>query len=1179
MMDYALWDVIENGPAFPKTQVVEGVETMMPSTFVKDKAQRRLEVKARSTLMMGIPNEHQLKFNSIKNAKHPIEAIEKRFGASNSEMLDQTFDRLQKLMSQLELLGEKISQEDVNQKLLRSLSPEWNTHAVVWRNKFDLDTMSVDDLYSNLKNVSIAIRGDTLQENVKHQEYKTTRTGRVQKGICMLKPLTPQLWCLMMDLDVMIGVTKLKKDLTMHLWHNPLQVLISRKKDGIQLTVEKLKNASKSLNKLIDSQIVDNYKKGLGYNVVPPPHTGLFMPPKPDLSYIGLEEFTSKPAIEILNAKTSKDVPKIMKKLMEDMLPLEVTSKEGKSLEKNSVLFNDTECVILSPDFKLTDENHVLLRVPIKNNMYSVDLYNIIPKGGLTCIFAKATSDESRLWHRRLGHLNFKTMNKLVKKNLVRGLPTKFFENEQTCVACQKGKQHRASCKTKTKNSISLPLHMLDMDLFRLTFIKSLMKKMYCLVVTDDYSRFTWVFFLSTKNKTSGILKSFITRIENLVDHKVKVIQCDNGTEFKNRDMNQFCEIKGIIRQYSVARTPQQNGVAERRNKTLIEAARTMLADSKLPTTFWAKAVNTACYVQNEVLVTKPHNKTPYELLHGRTPALGFMRPFRCPVTILNTIDHLGKFGGMADEGFFIGYSLNSKAFRVFNSRTRMVEETLHIKFSENTPNIAGSGPNWLFDIDALRKIMNYQPVVAGTQSNGNAGTKDNNNAEPKSSQDVEFKPSNDVGKKVNKVPRQEKNAKIKRGRTVKLSIKLFDDPNMLELEDISIFKVSNEDVFGVEADLNNLESTFQVGPIPITRIHKDHPFEQVIGYLHSAPQTRRMSTNLEEQGSGHTQEEGINYDEVLTPVTRIEAIRLFLAYASFNDFVVYHMDVKSAFLYRKIEEEVYVCQPLGFEDPDFPEKVYKVGKALYVLHQAPRAWISKESVSLVIEVLLEKELELMLTTAKSKTVNEEVQIHALVDGMKRIGKGFSGKETLLFPTMVGPNQVQIERIVKKLEKKHRSRTHKLKRLYKVGLTARVIRSSNDEALDKENASIQEMIYDIDVDEDIALVSTHNDELQDEGIEDVGDEEVVEPRALKNKSFAKIKELFDKAMKRINNFINFRTELVENAEDKESEELKKCLEIIPDDRDDVTIKATPLSSKSSTIVDCKIYKEGKKNYF
>ncbi|GJR01582.1 putative ribonuclease H-like domain-containing protein [Tanacetum coccineum] len=257
---------------------------------------------------------------------------------------------------------------------------------------------------------------------------------------------------------------------------------------------------------------------------------------------------------------------------MKDMLPLEVTLKEGKSQAEvqsklNSVLFNDIECIVLSLNFKLTDESHVLLKVPRKNNMYSVDLKNIVPKGGLTCLFAKATSDESKLWHKRLGHINFKTMNKLVKGNLVRGLPAKLFENDQTCIACQKGKQHRASCKSKTVSSISQPLHMLHMDLFGPTFVKSLIKKMYCLVVTDYYSRFSWGFFLATKDETSGILKYFINGVENLIDQRVKVIRCDNGTEFKNKEMNQFYERK---------------------------------ADSKLPTTFWAEAVNTACYVQNK---------------------------------------------------------------------------------------------------------------------------------------------------------------------------------------------------------------------------------------------------------------------------------------------------------------------------------------------------------------------------------------------------------------------------------------------------------------------------------------------------------------------------------------------------------------------------------------------------
>ncbi|GKC87202.1 putative ribonuclease H-like domain-containing protein [Tanacetum coccineum] len=377
--------------------------------------------------------------------------------------------------------------------------------------------------------------------------------------------------------------------------------------------------------------------------------------------------------------------------------------------------------------------------------MYSFDLKNVVPSKGLTCLFAKATNDESTLWHKRLGHINFKTMNKLVKGNLVRGLPSKIFENDRTCVACQKGKQHKATCKSKLVNSVSQPLQILHMDLFGSTFVKSIIGKMYCLVVTDDYSRFSWVFFLAKKDETSRILKDFITGIENQLNHKVKIIRFDNGTDFKNYEINQFCGIKGIKREFSNSRTPQQNGVAERKNRTFIEAARTMLADSLLPIPFWAEAVNTAYYVQNRVLVTKPHNKTPYELL-------------------------IGKFDGKVDEGFLAGYSINSKAFRVFNNRTRKVEENLHVNFLENKPNVAGNGPEWLFDIDSLTNYMNYQPVNAGNRTNGYAGSETNSDAGqagkekvsdqeyillpllhtssyvPLSSEEAESSPNNDAG-------------------------------------------------------------------------------------------------------------------------------------------------------------------------------------------------------------------------------------------------------------------------------------------------------------------------------------------------------------------------------------------------------------------------------------------------
>ncbi|GJY34223.1 putative ribonuclease H-like domain-containing protein [Tanacetum coccineum] len=282
---------------------------------------------------------------------------------------------------------------------------------------------------------------------------------------------------------------------------------------------------------------------------------------------------------------------------------------------------------------------------PRQHNMSSIDLNNIVPHKNLSCLVAKASVDESMLWHRRLGHLNFKYMNKLVRNNLVRGLPSKSFENDHSCVDFLKGKQHKASCKTKLVSSVSKPLHTLHMDLFRPTSVSSLNHKWYCLVVTDDFSR------------------------------------CDNGGEFKNREMDEFCTKKGIKGEFSNARTPQQNGVTERRNRTLIEAAMTMLADAKLLVTFWAEAVSTACYVQNRVLVNKSQNKTPYELFNGRSPAIGFLKPFGCHVMIFNTLDHLGKFDAKGDEGTS---STNISGTKEYANQA--VKENVNSEVNDDTP-------------------------------------------------------------------------------------------------------------------------------------------------------------------------------------------------------------------------------------------------------------------------------------------------------------------------------------------------------------------------------------------------------------------------------------------------------------------------------------------------------------
>ncbi|GJX03570.1 hypothetical protein Tco_0189486 [Tanacetum coccineum] len=387
---------------------MEGVMTEIPITTAEEKAQRRLEVKARSTLMMGIPNEHQLKFNSIKDAKKLLEAVEKRFG---SEMHDQTFDRLQKLVSELELLGEKISQKDVNQKLLRSLSPEWNTHAVVWGNKVDLDTMSMDNLYNNLKvyepevkgmsssssstqNMAFVSSNNTSSTNEAVNTAYEVSTASTQVNAANSTNINNLSDAVIYGFEMANGMLTMRarrflKNTRRKLTVNgnetisfdkaprnqdnrnkessrrsvPMEIFTStalvscdglggynwsdqaeewpnyalmdflssnsgsdfrkkletvqKEKDGIQLNVDKFEHASKSLNKLIECQIVDNYKKGLdyeNYNAVPPPYTRNFMPPTPDLSFTGLDEFVNELVVENCKAVSSEEETKVVRK-------------------------------------------------------------------------------------------------------------------------------------------------------------------------------------------------------------------------------------------------------------------------------------------------------------------------------------------------------------------------------------------------------------------------------------------------------------------------------------------------------------------------------------------------------------------------------------------------------------------------------------------------------------------------------------------------------------------------------------------------------------------------------------------------------------------------------------------------------------------------------------------------
>ncbi|GJS97039.1 putative ribonuclease H-like domain-containing protein [Tanacetum coccineum] len=354
------------------------------------------------------------------------------------------------------------------------------------------------------------------------------------------------------------------------------------------------------------------------------------------------------------------------------------------------VAFRKHTCFVR--DIKGTD----ILKGSRGTNLYTISIDEML-KSSPICLLSKASKSKSWLWHRRLNHLNFGTINDLARKDLVRGLPRLKFEKDHLCSACQLGKSKKFSHRPKSENTNMEVLHTLHMDLCGPMRVQSIKGKKYILVIVDDYSRFTWVKFLRSKDETPEFVTNFLKQIQVGLNKTVRFIRTDNGTEFVNQVMSEYYEGVGIFHQKSVPRTPQQNGVVERRNRTLVEAARTMMIFSKAPMFLWAEAVATACYTQNRSLIHTRHNKTPYELVHDKKPDLTFFRVFGALCYPTNDSENLGKFQAKADIGIFVGYAPSRKGYRIYNKRTRRLMETIHVTFDEMHQSMAparmSSGP------------------------------------------------------------------------------------------------------------------------------------------------------------------------------------------------------------------------------------------------------------------------------------------------------------------------------------------------------------------------------------------------------------------------------------------------------------------------------------------------------
>ncbi|GJW54471.1 retrovirus-related pol polyprotein from transposon TNT 1-94 [Tanacetum coccineum] len=577
-------------------------------------------------------------------------------------------------------------------------------------------------------------------------------------------------------------------------------------------------------------------------------------------------------------------------------------------------------------------------------------------------------------------------MSSLIKKAMHLSLsrPPQVLISSGIRDSCKKGKHHRASFKTKRSFSINKSLHLLHMDLFGPVKPQTISHNKYTLIIVDEYSR----------------------KMESLNEVRVKEVRSDNGIEFRNYKLEELCDEKGISQNFSSPCTPEQNGVAERRNKTLIEAARTMLNSAKLPKPFWGKAVNTACYTQNRSIIVKRHGKTSYDMFRGRSPYISYFHVFGCLVHIHNHMDHLGKFDEKADDGFFLGYSLVAKAFRLFNIRRQEMEEIVHVTFSEDDQAISQSSTEG----DAINFNENisfpdnefFEPMSEVTQCPGNTKyfpyipayenttpsdspilqvsiisedplefiEADNHPAlnepvqtesadlfepgEPQNNviiepiSDVQPSPSISPSDEVilqTPVPQdkwsREKHIELVNiigeslaGITTRSRIRDSDVASAYEclyvnflskMEPNKLIKALEEEgwIIAMQEELNQFKRN-KVWTL-VSKPHGKTIIETKWIWKNKMDENEIVIKNKARLvAQGYNQQEGIDYEEPFAPVARLEAIRIFLAYAAYIGFMVYQMDVKSALLNGKISEEVYVQQPHGFESSEYPNHVLK---------------------------------------------------------------------------------------------------------------------------------------------------------------------------------------------------------------------------------------------------------------
>ncbi|GJY22142.1 retrovirus-related pol polyprotein from transposon TNT 1-94 [Tanacetum coccineum] len=607
-----------------------------------------------------------------------------------------------------------------------------------------------------------------------------------------------------------------------------------------------------------------------------------------------------------------------------------------------------------------------LLKGNRTTNLYTINLHEMASASPI-CLIARATSTKSWLWHQSLSHLNFDTINDLAKNDLVTGLSKFKYHKEHLCPSCEQGKSKKASHPPKPVPNSKQILHLLHMDLCGLMRVESINGKRYVLVIVDDYSRYPWVHFLRSKDKAPEVIKTFLKKIQVLLQAPFIIIRTENGAEFKNQVLKEYFDSVGISHQASFVKTPQQNEVMKRRNWTLVEASRTMLIFYCALLFLWAEAIATVCYTQNRSIMHRRFGKTPYELINGRKLDISFLHVFGALCYPKNDREDIGKLGAKAMYDDYIGGQPSAATRTTSATQAPQVLQTptASITIADTAPTPTSSSsqatdiPNTSQDVDELEPEQQHvqqqddqdqlqsKTVVDNVPNAMSDGDVFGNPfappsisaAESSSSQYVDlsnmhtfYQPYPYEYQWTKDHPLEQVTGEPSRPILTRSQLRTDDDMciyalivSTMEPRNIKEAMTDPAWIDSMQEELVQFKILDVWVLVPPSDIIKPLTLKWLFKNKHDEENTViRNKTHLIVRG--YHQEEGIDFEESFAPVSRMKAIRIFLAYDAHKSFTVFQMDVKTAFLHGPLKEDVYVCQPEGFIDANHPSDVSLCG-------------------------------------------------------------------------------------------------------------------------------------------------------------------------------------------------------------------------------------------------------------